>query len=327
MKIEQTLWIEKYRPKKIDDVVLSKEYEREIKKDIQTQDIPHYLFHGPQGGGKSTVARIITSKYGVLQNPGSNLLEVNGSAKKSRNISFVDDVIEPFLRSPPAGKDKWKIVFVDEGDNLGLDAFRSLRGLIEKYQVKYGRFILTGNYPSRIPDPVRSRFREYSFKQLSLEFVTTYCRTILETENIKYADKDLKFVVENLYPDIRKIVDTLQRMSLDGKLHVNTDIALTTEKAIIGTLIEVFGYIKDKQNHKINKSMGILINLLDKYDLEFRHVYSSLFGSKQVPVPAKVVINKYANSHQACLVPSMHFSAMIMETIQAVSQYYSGLGK
>ncbi len=327
MKIEQTLWNEKYRPKKIEDVVLSDQYATELRSFIKNRDIPNLLFSGPAGGGKTTLARIITSKNGILQIPNSNLLEINGSAKETRGINFVSTVIEPFLRVPPAGQDKYKIVFIDEGDNLTQDSILSLRGVIEKYQIKYGRFIVTCNYISKFPSPFQSRFTIYNFKQIPVEFVINYCKTILDSESIKYDEKDLKFIVENLYPDVRKITNTIQRLSISGKLLVNKDIALSTEKAIIGSLIEIYGYIKDKKPHKINKTMGTVISLIDNQDLEFSHIYTSLFSSNQVPVPAKIVINKSANSHQSCLVPFMHFSAMVMESMTAVNQYYESIGK
>jgi len=327
VKIEQTLWVEKYRPKTIKEVVLSEDYAAEIRSFLKNKEIPNLLFAGPAGGGKTTLARIITSKTGVMVNANHNMLEINGSAKETRGIDFVDKVIEPFLKVPPAGQDKYRIVFIDEGDNLTEASFKSLRGVIEKYQVKYGRFIITCNYLSKIPDPVQSRFTVYSFKQLPTKFVEDYCVKILKDEKVKYEDEDLKFIIDNLYPDIRRIVYELQRRSATGTLKVNKDVALTSEKAIIGSIIEIVGYLKEKKSHKVNKLMSTIISLLDKQDLEFRNIYTNLFQSKQIPVPAKIIVNKYAREHQACLVPSMHFSAMTMEIIQTVNQYYRSIGK
>ena len=327
MKIENSLWVEKWRPKTMEDVVLPENYKREIVSFIKNDNIPNLLFSGPAGGGKTTVARVICGPNGVLKMPKSNLLIANGSSQEGRSINFTKNVLEPFLRVPPAAGDSFKVILYDEADNLTQESFLSLRGIIEKYQTKYGRFIFTCNYPSKIPDPVISRFSHFSFKMLPMDFVEAYAIKILKKENVEYTNEDVRYIVENLYPDVRKVVNTLQRNTNTGKLIINKDIALTSEKALIGSIVEIMNYVKNNKMAMINKEMANVIKLLDKQDLEFGNIYEQLFQHKAIPVPAKIIINSYSRNHLSCLVPSMHCSAMIFEMIQSCTSYYQNIGR
>ena len=320
MEILNTLWTERYRPKVLEDLVLSEEVFKDFKQYILKKEIPHLIFSGPPGSGKSTIARILCSKNGIMFHPDDNLLELNGSAKETRSITFVNEVIEPFLKVPPLA-DPNKIVYIDECDYLTDASFHSLRGIIEKYSDK-SRFILTCNYLSKVPDAVQSRMTGYIFKQFPVEFVVKYCEDILVKENIKHDDKTLKYIIDNLYPDIRKIVNALQRCSTSGDLKVNKDIVQTNEKLLISLIVEIISFIQSGQDHKLNSCISSIVQLLtSNQDLEFRSVYVDLFNRPEIPIPAKIIINKFTNSHQDCLVPSMHVLAMVYEIIEILQKY------
>jgi len=121
-ELVEAMWIEKYRPKELKDLVLPKQYKTDFERIIKRCALQNLLFSGPPGGGKTTLARVLCSKHGVLFNRKDNLLLVNGSTRKTRSIGYVDTVIEPFLKYPPA-QDKYKVVFIDEADKLTTDAF------------------------------------------------------------------------------------------------------------------------------------------------------------------------------------------------------------
>ena len=321
MNIVNSLWNEKYRPKTIDDMVLPERYMRDFRKIIERQELVNILISGPPGGGKTTLARILCSENGVVFNPKDNLLEVNGSAQESRGIGFVDKIIVPFLKVPPA-KDKFKVVFIDEADNLTIDSYRSLRGIIEKFQQEYGRFIFTCNYPSKIPDPLHSRFTShYKFQQIPKEFVQDYADSILKSENIEYSDKDVRFVIEGLYPDVRKIVNALQQCSWDGKLEVDQASITTSEKVILSNIVESIGFIEKNENLKIGRAVNVIVEILKDNEVDYRSMYDQLFFMEKFPAQAKIIVNKYANRHQGSLIPHQHFLAMVYDIIATLTEY------
>ena len=319
-EVLDSMWNEKYRPKTLDELSLPERYKQDFRRIIERGSLPNLLFSGPPGGGKTTLALILCSKNGVLFNKSDNLLMANGSSKKERSINFVDQVVEPFLKHPPAG-DKYKIVFMDEADNITPDAYDSWRGIIEKYHKAYGRFVWTGNYISKIPDPVQSRFTPYIFQQIPKELVFEYCQSILKSEQIDYIDKDVNFIINQLYPDVRRVVNILQRCSWEGKLVVDRDAVMTNERVLISNVVEIVSLIGKEEDKKIGPVVNKMVDILSSQDIEFRNIYTELFFMKKIPAPVKITVNKYSNSHQGCLIPHMHFMAMIFEIIKVLQDY------
>lgn len=326
MEIANSLWVERYRPKKIKDLVLPDSYRNDFNSCIQKKEISHLLLSGSPGSGKTALTRIICSTEGIIFNREDNVLELNGSARESRGIGFVQDVIEPYLKIPPAKPDSYKIVFIDEADFLTDASFSSMRNIMEKYS-SHARFIFTCNYISKIPEAIQSRCQHYIFKQMPIEFVLEYCKNILNSEKINFEEKDLKFIVDTLYPDIRRIVNSIQKSSLTGKLISDRNISLSTEKIIISNIVEIISFIQSGQDHKINNVINNLVKIIGELDLDFRAVYSDLFFRDTVPAVSKIIINKYSNSHVDCLLPHQHFLAMVFEVIQALQKYKQLTGK
>jgi len=319
MSLLNSMWVEKYRPKKLDDLVLPESTMKIFQAMMVKKEIPNLLFHGPQGGGKSTIARIICSKEGVLQFKGSNLLTVNGSAKKSRGIGFMDDVVEPFLRHPPSS-DKYKIVFIDEADKLTKDGFDSLRSMMEVFMESYGRFIFTGNYISKIPGPVQSRFMIFPFEQMSMEYVQGYCKKILDEEKVEHDDEALDLIVKTLYPDIRGMVQALQKGSYTGKLDVNKEDLITMENTLLGFVLQLVDHVDKNELHKLGQVIDSILNILKENDVDYPKIYEALFF-KKVAAPIKIIVNRYSQRHQDSLNPVMNFIAMVFKIMETMGEY------
>ena len=110
---------------------------------------------------------------------------------------------------------------------------------------------------------------------------------------------------------------------MSGTLKVTKNDVITTEKAIVASVVEVCKYVENNNSKKMSNAISTIIPLVNSPDIEFRNLYSNLFMSKEILASVKIVVNKYCNSHKDCLVPPMHFIAMIFESIETLKKYYS----
>ena len=210
MKIN-TLWTEKYRPKTIDEYVFTDNVLRtKVKHWIKTQDIPHLLFSGRAGIGKTTMAKLLILNLNI---EGCDTLSINAS--RERGIDVIRDTIKNFCSTMPYGK--MKVVLLDEADALTFQAQASLKGTMEEFSTAC-RFILTTNHPSKIIPPLHSRCDSIHIENLDLTEFTARAATILITEEIDFDLEILDTYVKATYPDLRKCLNSLQQNSTSGTL-------------------------------------------------------------------------------------------------------------
>ena len=149
-----------------------------------------------------------------------------------------------------------------------------------------------------------------------------YCKKILTNETVEFDEKDINFIIDQLYPDVRQVVNVLQKSSWDNKLKFNKEDIITKERIITSTMIEIISFIEKDEAQHIGRSVNSLIDLLSaNQDLEYRSVYTNLFFNKKIPAPAKIIVNKYSNDHQNCLIPHMHFMGMVFDIIRALRDF------
>ncbi len=202
----ENIWIEKYRPKTLDDVVGQDHIVERLKTYVKTRNVPHLLFAGPAGTGKTTSALALSKElFGDTWR--QNFNELNASDE--RGIKIVRGKIKDFARTAPIGKTGFKIIFLDEADSLTSDAQAALRRTIEKY-THICRFILSANYSSRIIEPIQSRTTVFRFNPVKNDDVKKYIRKIATKENLKITSDGLETLIFISRGDLRKAINTLQ---------------------------------------------------------------------------------------------------------------------
>jgi len=203
---QSDIWTEKYRPDKFDEVVGQQEILKRVKSLVQSLNIPHLLFAGPAGTGKSTLALIIVKEL-FASTWKDNYLELNASDE--RGIDVVRQKVKDFARTKAIGNVPFKVIFLDEADALTREAQQALRRTMENY-TNTCRFILSCNYSSRIIDPIQSRCVVFRFKILEKKDIMNVIKKISERENLKLTDDAYETLYESSEGDCRKAINLLQ---------------------------------------------------------------------------------------------------------------------
>ncbi|KAB1192696.1 replication factor C small subunit [Haloferax sp. MBLA0076] len=220
------IWIEKYRPQTLDDVYGQEEIVERLRSYIERDDLPHLLFAGPAGVGKTTSATAIARAiYG--DDWRGNFLELNASDQ--RGIDVVRDRIKNFARSSFGGHD-YRIIFLDEADSLTNDAQSALRRTMEQFSDNT-RFILSCNYSSKIIDPIQSRCAVFRFSPLGDDAIADQTRDIAAAEGIELTDEGLDALVYAAGGDMRRAINSLQAAATTGEVVDEEAVYMITSTA------------------------------------------------------------------------------------------------
>jgi replication factor C small subunit len=297
------LWVEKYRPKSVDDYVwIDKDQKHMVETWINEKYIPHLLLAGTAGSGKTTLSKVLVNELGV--DP-AEFLHINAS--RDNGVDFLRNKINNFCSTMAMGP--FKVVLLDEADYITPPAQGILRGMLEQYHEGV-RFILTCNYPNKIIPALHSRLQTITFKTLDETDFTRRLATILVTEGVDLEADTLGMYVKACYPDLRKAINTVQMRSTTGKLEAPK--VEDTESDYKLAMVDLFrqGRIREARNLIIKQIS------LEEYEDMYRFMYRNLdlWGADEdTRDSALLLIRKGLVNHSMAADPEINLSATFVE--------------
>lgn len=296
------LWVEKYRPKTVDGYVFRDEAQRkQVAQWIKDKTIPHLLFSGNAGIGKTTLAKILFNELDIND---LDILEINAS--RTNSVDDVRDKIVNFVQMIPFGD--FKVVLLDEADYLSPNAQAALRGVMEEYHTT-ARFILTCNYPNRIIPAIHSRCQGFHIARIDQTEFTARVAEILISEDIAPDLDILDTYVKATYPDLRKCINMVQMNSQDGALLAPHD-GDAGESDWKLEMVELF------KAGKIMEARKVLCGAVRPEEMEdiYRWLYDNvqLLGDEEKQDSAILIIKQGMVDHTLVVDPEVNLAATLI---------------
>ena len=301
------LWVEQYRPKDIEGYVFRDEAQRDqVKQWIKAGSIPHLLFSGAAGIGKTTLAKILINALNI---DAYDVLEINAS--RTNSVDDIRDSVVNFVSTMPFGQ--FKIVLLDEADYLSPNAQAALRGVMEEYS-QTARFIMTCNYPHKIIPALHSRCQGFHIEKVDHTEFTARAATVLVTEGVEFDIDTLDSYVKATYPDLRKCLNLLQMNTVDLKLKRPSETGTGTADYKLA-MVDLF------KAGKIREARTLLAAQArpEEMDEIFRWMYDNLDMWSKTPEgqdEAILVIRKGLVNHISCADAEINLSATLVELSQ-----------
>jgi DNA polymerase III delta prime subunit len=281
------IWVEKYRPKTIEDCILPESTKKTFQEFLNKGEIPNMLLAGPPGIGKTTVAKALCNELGV------DVYVINGS-DEGRFLDTVRNNAKNFASTVSLSSDaKHKVVIIDEADNTGNDVQLLLRAFVEEFAGNC-RFIFTCNYKNKIIEPLHSRCAVIDFGIKGKEKTTLAgsffkrLQNILDAEGVEYDQRVLAELINKHFPDWRRVLNECQRYSVSGK--IDSGIIATFSDVSVNELVK---NLKDKNFTEVRK--WVVANLDNDASSLLRRIYDASYDClSPATIPAAVlVIAKY----------------------------------
>ena len=297
------LWVEKYRPSTVGDYVFRDQAQRDqVNGWVKDKSIPHLLFSGHAGIGKTTLAKVLCNELEINE---YDLLEINAS--RTNSVEDVRDKIVNFVQMIPFGD--FKVVLLDEADYLSPNAQAALRGVMEEYHTT-ARFILTCNYPNRIIPALHSRCQGFHIAKVDQTEFTARVAEILITEGVQPDLDTLDTYVKATYPDLRKCINMVQMNSTEGVL-IKPNEADKTEADWKLDMVQLF------KAGKITEARKLVCASARAEEMEeiYRWLYDNidLFGDPDQQDKAIMIIKQGLVDHTLVVDPEINLAATLIK--------------
>ena len=301
MNKDHGLLVERYRPIELENYVGNEHIKKTIKQYLGQNDIQNLIFYGPAGTGKTTLAKLI------VKNLDCDFLYINASDE--RGIETIRDKVSGFASS--ASFKPLKVVILDEADFLTIQAQASLRNVIETFS-RTTRFILTCNYVERIIDPLQSRCQTLKVVPPSKQDIAYHLMDVFKSEEVDCSADDLKIIVNQYYPDIRKMLNTIQLSIQDSEVVI--------DKSILVSSNYMTQVLKELKNAKPNwRTIRQIIANANVNDFEefYRYLYdnASIYANGNEGMVA-IYINEYSYQSNFRIDKEINAMALIQKLIE-----------
>lgn len=299
-----TIWPEKYRPTTLDEYVSNPTLVATVKKFIESKNIPHLLFYGTAGTGKTTLAKLIINSIDC------DALYINASDEN--NVDNVRTKIKDFASN--VGFSELKVIILDEADYLTHNSQAALRNIMETYALTT-RFILTCNYFEKISEPLYSRCQCFEVSPLKKKDVAIHLKNVLHAENVKHTMDDLGYIVNTYYPDIRKVLNFAQQCVLDGELKISE--INSSNHDVKSKILDI---LKNDSGNK-NAFVNIRQLVADSGVRHFEELYQMLYDKvdeyyPKQPAAAIVIVAEYLYQSSMVVNKEIVFMACIAKLLE-----------
>jgi replication factor C small subunit len=311
------MWAEKYRPKTLGNMIDQEEIVERLKSFANSRNVPHCIFAGPPGTGKTTAALCLSRDlYGATYR--EHMMELNAS--DARGIDVVRETVKTFARMKSIGEIPFKVMILDEADNMTSDAQQALRRTMERY-TETCRFILCANYSGKIIEPIQSRCAPFRFAYLPKEAQDRYLMKIAQSENVALLDEGLGAIFEVCGGDLRRAINTLQA---SASLSKPVDAKLIYSITGRASPADVQRLIKTAMEGNFLEARKQLRNMIQKYGIAgsdiIHQIHRAIF-KEEIPEKMKLKLANIVGEVDFRLVEGaseeVQLSAMLARLVEA----------